>query len=343
MINARKLYPRPMSEVALKTPRVAVIVPAYGVAHLLAEALASLQAQTMPEWECVVIDDGAPDDVAGAVAPFLADPRIRFLQTDNRGVPTARNRAIKASSAPLVTLLDGDDILRPGYLEAMVPVLETDPSVRLGTANSRIFGAVPVERACFERPQPEGTLVNVLDRSFGVHIVTTFRRADWKKVGGFDPTFSQCEDFDMWLRLLMLGGRVHYCDAVLSDYRVRAGSASANAGRMLIGNLKAYKKVQAALPADAPEQPLIAKLIAESHEALALEYAIDRVIDGDTARGLAELKQLRMRLAGSIWTLSFALWQLVPPLARPMLRWRRKQHSRGYAPKGLHELFSKAP
>ena len=52
-------------------PRVAVIVPAYGVAHLLGEALASLQAQSLAAWECVVIDDGAPDDVAAAVAPFL--------------------------------------------------------------------------------------------------------------------------------------------------------------------------------------------------------------------------------------------------------------------------------
>ena len=61
------------------TPRVAVIVPAYGVAHLVGEALHSLQAQTLSNWECVVIDDGAPDDVAAAVAPFLTDPRIRFV------------------------------------------------------------------------------------------------------------------------------------------------------------------------------------------------------------------------------------------------------------------------
>ena len=89
-----------MSEVALPhptaptRPRVAVIVPAYGVAHLLGEALDSLQAQTFTEWECVVIDDGAPDDVAGAVAPYLADPRIQFLSTPNHGVSSARNTAI---------------------------------------------------------------------------------------------------------------------------------------------------------------------------------------------------------------------------------------------------------
>ena len=53
-------------------PAVSVIVTGYGVAHLLGEALSSLQSQTLSNWECIVIDDGAPDDVAGAVAPSFA-------------------------------------------------------------------------------------------------------------------------------------------------------------------------------------------------------------------------------------------------------------------------------
>lgn len=332
-----------MSASVASSPRVAVIVPAYGVAHLLGEALVSLQAQTFSEWECVVIDDGAPDDVAGAVAPFLADPRIRFVASDNRGVATARNRAIEASSAPLIALLDGDDVLCPGYLEAAVQVLEADPSVRVVTANSLIFGAVPVERLCFDQPQPEGTLANVLDRSFGVHIASAFHRADWQTVGGFDAELTLCEDLDLWVQLMILGGRAHYCDAVLSKYRVRPGSATANVGRMLLGNIEVYEKARATLPAAAPEQELIERLIGETREALAFEHAIDRVVDGDTARGLAELKQLRARVAGPAWSLSFAVWRLFPALARPLLRWRRKQHSRGFAPRSLRELLLKVP
>src|SRR5205085_5556952 len=125
-----------------RAPRVAVIVPAYGVAHLVGEALASLQAQTFSDWECVVVDDGAPDDVAGAVAPYLGDTRIRFLATDNRGVGAARNRAIAACSAPYLTLLDGDDLLRPAYLAHAVGALDGDPDARIATCNARIFGAL---------------------------------------------------------------------------------------------------------------------------------------------------------------------------------------------------------
>lgn len=326
-------------------PRVSVIVPAYGVAHLLGEALDSLLAQTFTEWECLVIDDGAPDDVAGAVAPYLSDSRMRFLATRNQGVSAARNHAIAAARAPLIALLDGDDLFRPNYLATTVPLLEQDPDVRLVTVNARIFGAIPHERLCFTGKQGtgdglRGSLADVLERSFGVYIGTTFRRADFDAIGGFDTAMAQSEDFDLWVRLMQLGGHARYVDAVLGEYRVRPNSASAHAGRLLLGNIRVYEKCRAALPADASEHPLLERLIADSREALAFEHAIDRVIDGDTRRGLAELHAVRSRVGGTVWALSFVLWRLVPALARPMLAWRRRTHSRGYTSSSLRDLFN---
>ena len=307
-----------------------MIVPAYGVAHLVGEALTSLQRQTFVDWECIVIDDGAPDDVASAVAPFLVDPRISFIGTVNHGVSAARNRAIAATTAPLIALLDGDDLFRPGYLAAAVPILERDPSVRLVTCNARVFGAVPRIRMCVERPQPtKGTLAAVLDRSFNVYIGTTFRRADFDAVGGFDTRMAQSEDFDFWVRLMLLGGTAHYIDEILGEYRVRPGSASASPGRLLLGNIRAYEKARAALPEGAPEMTLIDRLLAESRATLAFEHAIDCIVDGDTRRGLNELRQARGQVAGLTWRAAFVIWDMFPTLARPMLRWRRRAHSRG--------------
>jgi glycosyltransferase involved in cell wall biosynthesis len=320
-------------------PRVAVIVPAYGVAHLVGEALESLLSQTSPDWECLVIDDGAPDDVAGAVAPYLADSRIRFLHTANHGVSAARNRAVRETVAPLIALLDGDDLFRPDYLATMCDALETDPDLRLATCNARVFGAIRRERTCVDRKQGtsdglHGSLADVLDRSFNVYIGTTFRRCDFEAVGGFDQSMAQSEDFDLWVRLMLLGGRARYIDAVLGDYRVRPGSASANAGRMLLGNIKVYEKARAALADDGagaprPEIALIDRLIDDDRAKLAFEHAIDKVIDGDTARGLMELRALGGQVSGSVWAIAFRAWKLCPALARPMLSWRRKAHSRG--------------
>ena len=335
---------RPPDEAPARV-RIAVIVPAYGVAHLLGEALRSLQGQSFRDWECVVIDDGAPDDVAGAVAPFLVDPRVRFVPTGNRGVSAARNRAIGETSAPLVALLDGDDMLDRHYLARMVPLLEGDPNIRLATCNALIFGAVPRERHCFTGPQGSGdglsgTLADVLDRSFGVYIGTTFRRADFDAVGGFDTSMAQSEDFDLWVRLMLLGGHAAYVDEVLGHYRVRAGSASSNAGRMLLGNIKVYEKARAGLASDRPEHELIDRLIADSLAALRFEHAIDRVIDGDTPGGLAELRAARHQVSGLVWQASYATWRLFPHLARPMLRWRRRAHSRGAQRASLFTRFA---
>ncbi|WP_169799493.1 glycosyltransferase family 2 protein [Novosphingobium lentum] len=311
-----------------------MIVPAYGVAHLLGEALHSLQRQTFADWECLVIDDGAPDDVAGAVAPFLEDARIRFLSTANNGVSGARNIAIRAARAPLIALLDGDDLFRPEYLATMVGLLEQDADIRLATCNARIFGAVAKERNCFDGKQgtgdgAHGSLADVLDRSFGVYIGTTFRRADFEAIGGFDETMAQSEDFDLWVRLLLRGGYAYYVDAVMGEYRVRPGSASSNAERMLMGNIRVYEKARAALDPTRPETDLLDRLLHESREALAFEHAIDRVIDGDTVRGIADLRAVSGQVTGPVWTFAFATWQVFPALARPMLRWRRRAHSRG--------------
>lgn len=329
----------PAKPTTARAPRVAVIVPAYGVAHLVGEALTSLQQQTLADWECIVIDDGAPDDVGAAVRPFLTDPRIRFLATSNGGVSTARNRAVAVSTAPLIALLDGDDLFRPAYLETMVGILENDPSVRLVTCNARIFGAVSRERTCVESRQGSGdgvrgSLADVLDRSFNVYIGTTFRRTDFDAVGGFDKAMAQSEDFDLWVRLMLRGGWAHYVDEVLGDYRVRPGSASSNAGRMLLGNIRVYEKALAMLAADRPEHQLVRSLLIDSRSALSFEHAMDRIIDGDTRKGLAELRDVVRAggmVGGPVWRLAFALWQVLPWLARPMLRWRRRAHSRGAA------------
>ncbi len=314
-------------------PRVAVIVPAYGVAHLVGEALASLQAQTLGNWECVVVDDGAPDDVAGAVAPFLADPRITLLETGNGGVSTARNRAIAQTSAPFVTLLDGDDMLRPHYLERMSDALEADPQARLVTCNARIFGAVVQERKCFLGTQGTGdgrtgSLSDVLDRSFGVYIGSTFRRADFDAVGGFDTTMTHAEDFDFWVRLVLLGGHALYVDEVLGDYRVRGNSASASSEKMIKGNIRTFEKALAALPPDAPEADVARRMIEENARELRFEQAIDRIIDGDRS-ALADLEAARPGDLGKHWDLAFFVWRFAPALAGPLLHRRRKANARG--------------
>jgi hypothetical protein len=230
-----------------------VIVPAYGVAHLLGEALDSLRAQTFAEWECVVIDDGARDDVAG---------RGRAVSSPIRG--SASWRPTTAASRPRATerwrherglmsrLLDGDDLYRPEYLARTVAVLDADPDARLVTCNARIFGAVPHERLCFDRKQGSGdgtagSLGDVLDRSFGVYIGTTFRRADFDRRRRVRREHDPCRG----LRLVGPAAAARRARAPCRRGARRVprapSSASASAAKMIAGNLRVYEKALAQL------------------------------------------------------------------------------------------------
>lgn len=324
-----------------------MIVPAYGVAHLVGEALDSMLAQSFGEWECWVVDDGAPDDVAGAVAPYLADPRIRLLETDNRGVACARNRAIARTRAPYIALLDGDDLLRPRYLERMVAALDAEAEARLVTCDARNFGAVPKASFCGSAMQRghgrvRGTLAEMLDRRFAVYIGSSFRRTDWERVGGFDETMTHCEDFDFWVRLLLPGGHALYLDEVLGEYRVRPSSASASGEKMIRGVLHTYAKVLPQLE-DRPEADIVRAMMVRKRDELAFEWAVDRVLAGDRAAGLAVLRQVRGADGGIVWPAALMVWDVLPALAAPMLRWRRHANSRRPVRREIARLASATP
>jgi hypothetical protein len=195
-----------------------------------------------------------------------------------------------------------------------------------------MFGAVSGEGHCASAMQrghgtTSGTLAEVLDRSFKIYIGSAFRRADWERVGGFDETMTHCEDFDLWIRLLLSGGHALYIDEVLGEYRVRPSSASASGEKMNRGVLHAYNK---ALPhlAGRPEAAIALAMIVRNEGELEFEWAVDRVLAGDARGALAALRHARGDESGVVWPVALTLWDLFPSLAAPMLRWRRYAHSR---------------
>ncbi len=159
--------------------RISIIVPAYGVARFVGEALASLQAQTSPNWEAIIVDDGAPDDVEGALRPFMEDPRFRLLQTDNRGPSVARNRGAAAARSSLLSLLDGDDAYYPTYVEEMLAVYARHPTLGFVTCDATYFGETGrAGRRYSDTHEQTGeiTLGRVLAGSFNVFVGSAIRK-----------------------------------------------------------------------------------------------------------------------------------------------------------------------
>lgn len=114
------------------TARVAVLVPVHDQAAFLPRALGSLLAQDVPDFECVVVDDGSADD------PRVPDdPRVRLLRHDeNRGLGAALGTALDATTAPVVAYLPADDAWDAGHLSGLLEVL-ADPEVDLAWSGVR--------------------------------------------------------------------------------------------------------------------------------------------------------------------------------------------------------------
>ncbi|MFN7016848.1 MAG: glycosyltransferase family 2 protein [Fimbriimonadales bacterium] len=105
----------------LHCPKVSVITPAYNAAPYIGQAIESVQAQTLADWEMIIVDDASTDGTAQAVQPYLSDPRIRFLQNErNMGVSYTRNRALDVAQGEWIAVLDADDWYAPERLEALI-------------------------------------------------------------------------------------------------------------------------------------------------------------------------------------------------------------------------------
>ena len=190
----------------MSNPTVSVVIPAYKAAHTIGRALDSLLAQTRPPNEVLVVDDGSPDDMAAAVAPY--GDRVTLLRKPNGGAASARNLGIDRAAGELIAFIDADDYWEPQKLERQLDVLRWRPEV--GVIAGRSFQQEP------GRPRnnpPEGSrrYFNRVLRPHGAEIFTVARMV-WTSVllfrrsvlgaNRFDPTLKTAQDIDVWVRLV---------------------------------------------------------------------------------------------------------------------------------------------
>lgn len=223
-------------------PLVSVCIPAYRGAHLLPATIESVLAQTLREFELVIIDDASPDATADVVARYR-DPRVRYLRNAaNLGPEGNWNRCLAEARGRYLKLLPQDDLLQPACLARQVAVLEQDRDERIAlvfcsrrviTASGqpvlvrgyrgRPEGIVPAQqlvRACVRR----GTTV------IGEPGAALFRRSLAQRTGGFDATDPYVIDLDYFFRLL-LAGDGYYLPEPLVSFRVSRQAWSVTIGR----------------------------------------------------------------------------------------------------------------
>lgn len=179
---------------------VSVIIPCYNHARFLGEAIESTLAQTYPNVEIIVVDDGSTDHTADVSAGY---PSVQYVYQTNQGLAAARNTGLSMSHGDILIFLDADDRLTPEALEHGVHYLLLSPESAFVSGRYRYIkedGTILHEYS--QEPAGPDPYASFLHGNYiGMHATVAYRRSAIESAGGFNPALPACEDYDLYLRL----------------------------------------------------------------------------------------------------------------------------------------------
>ncbi|TFG93728.1 MAG: glycosyltransferase family 2 protein [Syntrophobacterales bacterium] len=193
-------------------PTIDVIIPTYNRIDLLPETLTSVQDQSFSDWQCWIAEDGATQETADAVKPFLKDRRFTYLPGAHAGFPAVpRNRAIRKGTAEFVAILDDDDLWLPEKLERQLDFMKTHPDCVLLGCNAFRWPGTGEWDECplyFKKGMRERvTYKALMQQNCMINSSALIRRTALEQAGlyneGLNPPIG--EDYELWLRLVALG------------------------------------------------------------------------------------------------------------------------------------------
>jgi len=215
-------------------PLVSVIIPAFNCQETISETLDSVFAQTYPNVEILVIDDGSTDDTPRRIHELAAD-RLRYIRIENSGGPARpRNVGIAEARGEFIAFLDSDDLWLPTKLEDQVNVFTADPRLSMVFVLYVQFaqdGDLPGTALPRDPKRFTGTGWRVFRelylRAALPNSGMMVRRSTLLAAGGFNerPEAVAVEDSDLWLRIC-LGHEIGYVPKVLVRYRLSSTSLS---------------------------------------------------------------------------------------------------------------------
>lgn len=179
--------------------RVSVVIPTYNRRDLVREAIASVTAQSYPDVEVIVVDDGSDDGTAEVVRQFAG---VQYVYQANRGVSAARNEGVARARGELLAFLDSDDLWQPDKLAHQMALFEQQPDVHI-CQTDEIWLRNGVRVNPHHKHRKTGG--DLFARGLALCVVSPsavmMRRALFERLGGFDDTLPACEDYDLWLRI----------------------------------------------------------------------------------------------------------------------------------------------
>ncbi|TWH45302.1 glycosyltransferase family 2 protein [Sporomusa sp. KB1] len=205
---------------------VSIIVPAYNVAPEIGDCIRSVQQQTYPHWELIVVNDESKDNTEVVVEELMRDDsRIRLVNQENGGVSKARNTGLSKASGVYIAFLDGDDMWEPTFLDELIAAKEKSNVDMVYCGYSHLYTS-GLKRG-FSYPYSNGhILMDVINKTTHIHIGAIL--VDRSFIAQMNLSFTEgclvAQDQE-FIKKLVSRANVQAVPKELMIYRIRSGSA----------------------------------------------------------------------------------------------------------------------
>lgn len=214
--------PRPIPAIP---PSLSIVIPCYNASDTIARAVDSVRAQSLTDWELIIVDDGSTDGTADIVATLAAnDSRIQLERRPHLGVSSAANHGMSIASAPLIARMDSDDTSRPDRMAKQLDFLTKNPTIDIVSCLVNFAGDPKTAGGYAYHVEWANRFVNhdqiLLNRFVDLPMPnpTLMLRRDLLKKHGDFRHGDFPEDYELFLRWISEGVRVGKIDKILYDW-----------------------------------------------------------------------------------------------------------------------------
>ncbi len=180
------------------SPTITIGLPVYNAAPFLEDALRSVFAQTLTDWELIAVDDGSTDDSAGILLR-LQDPRVRVLADgQRRGLGTRLNQIVSQAAGRYLGRMDADDLMHPERLARQLAFLKDNAKVDVVGCGLISFDAQGQPTGRRRLPSDHAQIAADPLSGFRLAHAATIARTDWWRGHPYNERNRGCEDWELW-------------------------------------------------------------------------------------------------------------------------------------------------
>lgn len=223
-------------------PLISIVMPAHNMMVYLPDSIRSIQAQTYPHWELLLIDDASMDDTYELAQRFQQkDPRIKPQKLPtNQGAGFARNVGIKYAKGDYLAFLDADDLWMPHKLQTQLEFMQKN-RLQVSYSSYALIDERGRSMNLMVRALEKLSLEKLLKANYVGNLTAMYHAKSLGKI--YCPPIRKRQDWAMWIQAVKKAGGAMGIQEVLALYRVRKNSLSGNKWEMLQYNYAIYRKV----------------------------------------------------------------------------------------------------